>query len=447
MRGMRVLRRAVLGVGGALLLGYGLLCLLNGRDDSPSPAARHYAELRTQREVPPAENNAYLYLLGFEAPPDKSPIEWGLMRQALADPDSPVGSLRPVGEVPLFVAPLIEACKANQGQCQRRLLSQEGRISEWLAAEQRLAQRYQALIQLTSLHDARGYDLQAALPGYSPLLRGQQLGLVWAWQRHRLGETAAARDWLEQDLRFWRMALAQSDILITRMVATAAIRQHFLWAVQLFRGQRSGWRPAEWSRPLSEAERSWGRVQAGELAFVADYLRQLKLRQADWLSEETAKPWLQHLTAWVGAPLLLPQHSLNEYAQLLGEQRALFEAPYPALVFNRTISRAQEREHARLRPSVEWLRNPAGRLLWVRAGDTGLTDYYLRVADLEGLRRAALLIVEMRDLKLTPQQAAGYVRASALRDPYREQPFAWEAATVTLGFQGLADQPAERLQY
>jgi hypothetical protein len=458
MRLLRALTFCLLGGIALTLLSYAALLLLNWRDDPVSAAAQHFTDVHTTRRAVPDQQNAYLYMLGFEAADDQSPIDLGRkridwLRWALDQPwneslQEPEYSRRLArdDEQPLFVESLVEACRSNNGQCAARLLASEARLDEWLKSAQPLLQRYQALIVLPAMYEPLPFDMRSSLPSYRPVLQGQQLLLVHAWQLHRQGASEQARQLLESDLRFWRMALAEADTLISRLIAVSAVRQHLLWSVQMFRGQPSGWQPEVWSLPLSAEERNWERVLAGEMAFMKGLLQQMKHGELDWVAAIESDNSLQNLAYRLGAPLLLPQRSLNDQAQLLQSQQSLFELPYSELAGAQERSRNLEHSFVPQGIGVAELRNLAGHLLRMQGGDNDLTEYYLRVSDLEGLRRAALLLVEMRDLKLDPQQAMIHTWSSPLRDPYRDKPFAWEAQQG-LRYQGLSKEEPYLLVY
>jgi hypothetical protein len=64
-------------------------------------------------------------------------------------------------------------------------------------------------------------------------------------------------------------------------------------------------------------------------------------------------------------------------------------------------------------------------------------NYALRVADLEGARRAAVLTVDLRLLKIPPELAGAMVALAASRDPYTGGPFAWTPEPAMVSFTGL----------
>ncbi|MDD0841784.1 hypothetical protein [Pseudomonas sp. Gutcm_11s] len=445
-----------------LVLTYTALLAINWKDDPASTAVRHLAETHANRAVVADRNNAYLYLLGITASEGQSPIALGGKRiewmawaaqqpqtAELIEPQHPRWPDRSK-ELPLFVEPLIDACKSNNGQCLQRLSNNEQRVDEWLELEQLHLQRYLELIQLTSMYEPLPYNLHFSFPEYQHALGGQRLLLVNAWQLARRGDIQQARNLLQNDLLFWRMALANSDLLISRMIASAAINQHFLWSIQLFQNQDgyAGLLPIDaWRAPMTESERSWDRTLSGEMIFVDGYLQQMKARELNWLANQDEDALIQRVVKVLTPPLLLKQASLNRYAEFLLEQRDLLAVPYAEMEEARERSMQLERSRTLAGFKPKYLRNLGGVLLEMQASDQGFTNYYLRIADLEGLRRASLLLAEMRNQQVTPDQIPEYLQHNELQDPYREQPFGWDEKSGSLLFEGLSENGTYRLTY
>jgi hypothetical protein len=64
-------------------------------------------------------------------------------------------------------------------------------------------------------------------------------------------------------------------------------------------------------------------------------------------------------------------------------------------------------------------------------------QYARRVADVEGVRRAALVAVTLRSANVDPSNVAAALAASPLRDPYTDQPFEWNEKDGVIVFRGL----------
>ncbi len=75
-------------------------------------------------------------------------------------------------------------------------------------------------------------------------------------------------------------------------------------------------------------------------------------------------------------------------------------------------------------------------------GGYAYSKYAVRVADLEGTRRAAVLAVELRARKVAASDVAAELGKVAIRTPYDREPFTWDAADPSIVFVGM--QPGER---
>ena len=65
------------------------------------------------------------------------------------------------------------------------------------------------------------------------------------------------------------------------------------------------------------------------------------------------------------------------------------------------------------------------------------STYARRVADLEGVRRAALVAVTFRAAKVGMSEVAAELAAAPLRNPYNNRPFEWDAKNRDILFRGL----------
>jgi hypothetical protein len=75
-------------------------------------------------------------------------------------------------------------------------------------------------------------------------------------------------------------------------------------------------------------------------------------------------------------------------------------------------------------------------------GSSSYGVYPPRLADVEGVRRAAVLATELRSRKIDEQNIEAELAASNLRTPYTGEPFTWDAEQHALVFIGLV--PGER---
>lgn len=410
MRGvLRAFGWTAVGLGSILLGGYGLLLLINARDEPPSTQALHLARVYAQRPAVADADNGFLYVARMGLPTGEGKL--------------------PFAEQPAVRA-LTLACDGDYLQCAQALDDDAAAVaSQWLAHDAELLAQYHTLIAFPQWRETVADD-PTSLPPYQHAMRGQRLLLMQAWLVARGGDAAGVTLALEQDLCFWRRVLRDSDSLIGKSVAAAAIRQHFGLGNLVMRELGAGRVdsiPAQWHMPLSEEERALERAMAGEWRLVDASIRDMVANGR----ESADATWLDRLQR----PFFKPQASINLAAERYEGLGKASRSPYPELAA--AVTRADS-------PTVrwwQWLFNPAGRVpMVVASGRYG--DYVISVADLEGARGAALATATLRARGAALVDMGATIAAADMpRDPYTGQPFAWHAETGAVAFAGHDPRP------
>ena len=133
----------------------------------------------------------------------------------------------------------------------------------------------------------------------------------------------------------------------------------------------------------------------------------------------------------LSAALLQPQDSANRYAAFLLRVEPLLDAPYSDLARSLVHARALDER----RTGLKALYNISGTLAM---GDlTFVADYAARVADLEGVRRAALLAAELRARDVPADGVPAGLALDESRDPYTGKAFQWVPERKSIGVTGL----------
>jgi len=277
---------------------------------------------------------------------------------------------------------------------------------------------------------------------------GQRVLLLNAKIMAERGDFIGVRKSLEEDLRFWRMVLESSDMLITKMIATAAINRHFEIGSLIFREIRSGnvmdAAPSNWSVPISEAERSMRRCLVGEWIFMSGALRNVDAH----LYALTDNSRVPRILGGLMAPLYQRQDSINRGAEYLSTTSELLSVPLDqyADAVNRTKEFAERTRKEALPPRSAY--NIVGRFL-EGEGASDFGAYARRVGDLEGVRRAAVAAVTLRAANVQAAGVAAALAASQLRGPYDNQPFEWDQKHSAIVFRGLelSERAEHRILY
>ena len=420
---------------------------VNWRDQPPSPDALRLAASYEARPPLSNDDNAFIYLLGFDAPLGDDPPEVGARRLTW---------LRSIGERPIdtgddpqtthldylstdrVVEEFLNACDDDTHECAVAFPGGGDAFELWNSTHPWLLARYLELIAHASWRE-EVFDLSAPLPSYAPVMHGQRLLLLQVKVLADQGGTRAASELLASDARFWRMVLASSDLLITKMIAAAALRRHFDWGSLSVRSFPSGSAatgiPDEWRQPMTDAELSLRRTLVGEWIFFSKVPVMLG---SDVALGET---FASRLSDRLLRPLFQPQDTLNRHATYLGELADALDAPLPdcAAAGDRASLLGWQRTQEGLPPRSVY--NVVGSTAMAAgAGDYGAYAY--RVCDIEGMRRGALSAVLLRDGATSAADAPEALAASPLRNPYDDEPLRWDADERAVIFVGL--EPGER---
>lgn len=398
---------------------YLALVLINRHDQPASPAAQRMDAMFRARTPVADADNGYLYLQGV-----------GYIREHDA-------VLRKQSDSRAFRT-IKRGCAALARSCQTLLEGSAKDIGSALDADPWTLARYRELIERNAWQRPMPMDPKNGFPEFLSAFIGQELLMLDTWNRARAGDASAVGAALAQDHRFWRMVLGSSDDLLCKMMARAALRRNLMWGnivlAQLPRAKQEAAVPAQWRLPLSIQEKSLLPAMVGEYQFTSAMLDDLP---AEAIRSEMPLAWLHWSAA---APLFLRQDSMNGWAEMVLANASSLDVDYRELPA--ALARLRGREAA---PPGAWsmdeLYNPFGKAM-VRVGAFSWSHYGARLADLEGVRRGALLAIELRSAGVPPDRVPEYVAAAPLRNPYDGKPFGWDARSKSLIFTGL--EPYER---
>ena len=458
MKAAKVLGRIVLGFFGLVTLLYLVVLAVNWKDQPPSAAARKFEEMIAARPQVPARENAIVYLLGFNAQVDQDPYEVGARRLAWLETYTANTKLEsdPLPD-PLDLksqgSPLIEPINKECGNDDRKPCAEafEGIAREWQPTEmESLAlQRYRTLLAHRAWRDVVPFHVAAPLPSYGDIMHAQRLYHLSLLQLAGPGKVDAVRNGLSADLAYWRGAARTSELLISRMIAVAAIRNHFFFANLVLRrlpaDQVMQAVPPEWQREFSADERAMHRVMAGEwkfsqgaLHYVLDSAEMVESMGEDYEPGIYSK-WLDYLAR----PMFKAQDTTNGIADRYLRFSEQFSVPmnqYPAakLAIEKRAS-----EH----PQPISIYNPVGDYYLREIEGVTYTEYAFRAANPEGMRRAALLATQLHARGVTADAAAEAVTRADLREPYTNAPFELDAKRQSVVYTSPEDHHWRRHEF
>lgn len=390
---------------GLPVLAYAGLVAINWNDEAPSAEAERLVAMYRDRPVVADADNGRVQ-----------------MERLVTDAEAGYKAARSPG-----ISALIEACNEPTA-CATALDSNPDAAKEWLDSEGWLLERYRRGISKPGWREEIPEDGAAPWLAFQPILDAQKLHLLDAHRLALEGDAAAVRDLLQSDLVFWRRVLASSDLLATKTVAAGAIGRNFQFGTLALRMLPAGLAeaavPASWREPLTLPERSLVRTMAGEWHFTAKVLRGASTgasREEKELGDRLAGAMLQE------------QATLNRAAARVLRVGELSELPYDEL--GPALQGLAEEPPP---PSFR-LYNPVGTMLDSTVTPGQYARYIVRISDLEGTRRAALLAATLRAQGVDAAQAGTAVAEAPLRSPYDGTAFEWDAASGAVVFNGLGE--------
>lgn len=402
-----------------LLLAYLFLLFVNRHDQSPSAGVARFEAL--SRNLPPVadKDNGFLYFKELSESPN---LDSSLSRSA-------------------EIKDLFAKCKDGGLACARLLEKSDRPVAALLDSEQSLTRHYRSLLAFPQWREPQDGSAGGPDDPFWALMQGQKNLLLNAWMRAGAGDAGSVRQLLDDDLRFWRRNLAESDIVISKMIAVAAIRRHFAWSNIILRrlpaDTAAAAIPATWNAPLSDAERSMLRPLAGEWRLATSGMNLLlEAAQTRWRPTGEAGR-MEQLFVMLARPTLQRQATSNRHAATLAALADALAVSYDNLP---GVLRQQRlvAQHGTAWGIADGGYNLFGHLL-LDAGATDWSTYAVRISDLEGIRRATLLTAQLRAERVPSGAAREQIKASALRNPYDGRSFQWNDAEQAIVFAGLAD--------
>lgn len=430
---------------------------INWSDQEPSPAAVEMESLLEEGSHIPDEDNGFVFAMGFQAPRGDDPVRSG--SECIAKLNAAVKKQninfdtdlecwdQPSSECDeTIITHAFNACglPMRGEECEKALREKKQAITQFLESESWLLDRYLELLKRDQWHSTTEYSIFMPMPYYGEVGKVQKMLLLKAWQLSGQGKSVEVQSLLNQDAKFWRAIMSSSHLLLDKMVAAGFLARHFAFSnLVLRRLQQMDVQvlvPDAWLVPFERDELSLKRTMAGELAFFTNILLETKIyRTVSMDGSDTSSPkQISVIDKWlvdINSHFLLPQATQNAQAEhLLKLARMLDASP-------RQLPQALKQVDAyveELASDSNLLTpyNPIGNVL-VRVAVPAYSGYAEKIYDLEGVRRAALVTVQLRKKGIEVNQVESELSQSDITNPYDEKPFTWNAETKSIVFKGL----------
>jgi len=385
-------------------------------------------------------DNAFFDVLGFAAPRGVDPHEMGMRRVAWLekfrtdpstagdDPGKPGLDIKASRSPAL--RQVVDACRAAVARACGAALERVKDNAPLSELEALLLARYDVLLARRGWYELGTTIPHAPLPSYEGAIESQRLMLIRLIDAAAAGDLEKVRDTLSRDLAYWRRMLESSDMLVSKMLALAGIRQHFMLGGHVLRALPSDRVmesiPAQWQEEFRAAELSMRRPMAGELMLSEGLYREIDGSHFEIYDneEELQDPVDRLVNRMADAAHRAP--NMGDIADYYLSAVEAFQVPlsqYEAAASD--LARSY----------------PPSKLRW------NVSQYALRIGSAEGMRRAALLTAQLRSRSVPMAELEARLEESALRNPFNGQPFAWDRADQAIVYTGPEHRKFRRQAY
>lgn len=266
------------------------------------------------QEIPPLltkvnathENNAYLYLMGIDAPADSNPITFG--KQKLVNQNH---------SLPKLALPKEEYLTHSQIETFLPTAFKSTTIANTLKENGILLNRYKTFIAMRGFQTSSFPSIDEPYPSYSYLVKGHKLFILKVIHTSKTVGLAESITLLKNHLTHLRLQLKHADTLIGKLIYTALISDSI--DVLSILAHQSNEPINIHINPLTVEERSFELPMQRELAFFSNLMTSLDKNPAifnldDPFAKEEADQSFQQ-PAWAVRLFFKPNMSVNQQYQ------------------------------------------------------------------------------------------------------------------------------------
>lgn len=440
---------------------YLLFLIVNLRDQPPSELAKNFESNYSNRIKIPDQDNAFVYMMGLSVAQNEDPKVWGAKRIALLTrtTDEEIGGLRTDPVMRDYLYKNVRSAAVNKLSSSLRqapsdenlfltLENNKDVIAEWTNSEAWLLKRYSELLSYRQYQEFAMTDPNMPLPNYAAVMDAQKLFFANIWLDAEQGNADNVKNLLEQDLAYWRVASASSDMLISKMLATAALKRHFvvgnLILKKLSMKTQINAIPHSWKMPFTKTELSMSQTLTAEWLFQDRVFKKIK-RKPDTYFYESLPLGKVHWFANLALPFLQSQETSNQQAIYFKKTIDGLDVSLQEYINAMSDLEDEYEEEKELNAgNLNFhIYNTTGKYL-ISLGETEYgsnvyVSYSSRVTDLEGVRQAAVLTSELRNQSLPADAIPDFITRSTYQNPYTLKPFEWDSEAKAVKFTGLEE--------
>jgi|GEM_PF-790724 len=425
---LKIITRALLVIGLALAIMF--VPNLSIFDEKPLP---EITDLLSKSINPNIEGNAVYYLYGLAAASDKSPYTVGKNVVATLQSKHSKGEMANLTEQEIADLyggngkwdeewpAIYTAANCNPREktyCFAELVTQ---VKTYPFSEPRLRvqlERYRNIIQLSHLiEDTHLMDWTSPLPNYYIMMQMGKLSQAKAYQDS--GLDGLIND-CQTDMKFWRMALTDSQTLLGRMVSLASLRRNLSALSYAIANEKEvSFAQAQSIQallnPLTPKEISTAKALIGELKFGVE----------NWQTAPRKIPEGESSILWL---LTQPTAWSNWFYQQTLKPAFALDKMSPMEFYEHAQTPIKPLKFSHINPY-----NLGGKIY--QSKNWQFASYIGRAHDVAGIYSLVSLQLE---LKTHPtQDVIAAIKTSAYKNPYTQKSFDYDAATGSLSFAGF----------
>ncbi len=386
--------------------------------------------------------NAWLAMLGIDAPAGVSPVVYGEkqmrdLEKAIKDGKSTQeiisaslenkSALSFKGKLPPFY------CKENRGIIAYST-AHSAEVESLCLDNVELFRRYEQLLSLTNFTEPLVYGFYTPFPHFSPTRSSQQLLFLQLATQAGQGDLIRALTGLRDDMAYWRIIARDSRTLISKIISFVALNTDLRFAAEL--GSSRPLTPPELAlvkeilHPFDKGETSLAKAFQGEALYSYH-----GMELSTWNT----------LKRWSPERLILKHNATSNRIHAYNSEFAR-QATLPPQQYAEEQKSHATRKANSFKIGIPGLYNPTGEILALIATPK-LSAYIEKGHNMEGLRRLALLKVLAHAEGLPPQRMQAFLDAHAadMSDPYTSKPMEWDAENRRIYFPTLSKEGSVEL--
>lgn len=379
---------------------------------------------------PDIEGNAYYYLYGMAAASNKDPYEVGKAVIQTLQSKHAKGEFANLTEHEnntLYggsdkwdeewqAHPQAAKCNSRlRSDCFAQLLAA---LKETSSTEPRLLtqmKRYEQIIRLPHfIEDMTQLDITSPLPNFFLVMKLGELSQAKAYAESGLDGLIVTS---QQDMKFWRMTLTDSQTLIGKMVAIASLRRNLSGLSYAIKHA-----PALTAEQIHQLQTILTPLKQEEISMEKKLVGELRFSIENWQTAPKKIPDDQSVLLWL---MTQPMASANWFYRQTLKPAFAFNKMSPADFFEHAQTPTKPLEFSRFNPY-----NLGGKIY--QSKNWEYASYIGRAHDLAGIYSLVALQLELKTIATLDWPAA--IKSSRYNNPYTEKSFDYNPATNFLGF-------------